>query len=219
VTPLTGNTPTALALQHARKYYSDLGDRVADRYVLLATDGLPSCTLLGALSASQPANTDGGLPSACLDALAQVQALVKDGIKVVVLAVGVELNDDPAGPPECLDRMAQAGQMPYYSAASPDHLQAAIEQIFGGVDGGVERTSCSLVLDPPPASPELVSVYLDGQEIPQNPDIGWDFDIPGDTRHIRIFGEYCDRIQHFRYSSIQARYGCKPCSEPGSCPR
>jgi hypothetical protein len=201
-------------LQHARKHYAELADRVADRYVLLATDGLPSCTLLGALSASQPANSDGGLPSACLDALAQVQALVSDGIKVVVLAVGAELSDDPAGPPECLYRMAEAGGMPYYSAASPDHLQESIERIFGGV----ERTSCLLELDPLPASPELVSVYLDGQEIPRNPDHGWEFVAPGDTQHIRILGEYCDRIQHFRYSTIEARYGCKPCDVPGGCP-
>jgi hypothetical protein len=62
-----------------------------------------------------------------------------------------------------------------------------------------------------------VSVYLDEQEIPQNPDNGWGFD--GDTQHIRIIGEYCVRIQHFRYSTIEARYGCKPCSEPGNCPR
>ena len=210
---LTGNTPTALALQRARKYYADLADRFADRYVLLATDGLPDCTLSGALSASQPVNADGGLTSACLDAITQMQALVKDGVKVVVLGVGAELNDDPAGPPECLTQMAQAGPMQYYSAASPENLKLALETIFGGAT----RTSCLLELDPPPSSPDSVSVYLDEQEIPQNPDNGWGFD--GDTQHIRIIGEYCVRIQHFRYSTIEARYGCKPCSEPGNCPR
>ena len=218
VRPLSGNTPTALALQQARKYYAELADGVTARYVLLATDGLPSCTLAGALSASQPAEADGGLFGACEDAIAQVHALADDGIKVVVLAVGVEPDDDPAGPPECLDQMAQVGHMPYYSAATPDDLQATIEQIFGGV----ARTSCRLDLTPPPASPDLVSVYLDNQEIPHNSANGWIF-VPagdaGDTQPILIVGEYCNRIEHFRYSSIEVRYGCKPCADPGSCPR
>ena len=213
VLPLAGNTPTASALQRAHDYYTGLHDGIADRYVLLATDGLPSCTLLGALSASQPADGDAGLPNACQDAVDQVVALVGDHIKVAVLAVGAELTDDPAGPPDCLDRMAKAGDMPqsptgtgYYSAADPESLRETIEQIFGGV----ERTSCSFDLNPPPAPGALVSVYLDGEPIPQNRDDGWDFDPSGDMGHISFFGEYCDRIQHFRYSTIEAHFTCKP---------
>ena len=216
VLPLAGNTPTALALQRAREYYAGLADYVSKRYVLLATDGLPSCTLSGALSSSQPADADGGVPSACQDAVDQVDALAHDHITVMVVAVGAEPNDDPEGSPECLEQMAQAGGMPYYSAASPDDLQTTIEQIFGGV----ERTSCSFELTPPPTSPDLVSVYLDGQQIPRNQEDGWDFDSAGDagaTQDIRIYGEYCHRIEHFRYSSIQARYGCRPCADNGGC--
>ncbi len=216
VLPLVGNTPTALALQRARKYYKGLADGAAKRYVLLATDGLPSCTLLGALSASQPGDADGGLPNACQDAVAQVQALADDGIKVAVLAVGAELSDDPAGPPACLDQMAQAGGMPsLYSAASPASLQATLDGIFAGV----RLTSCSFELDPAPASPSLVSVYLDGQQIPKDTEDGWSLfaDDAGNTPQISIGGEYCDLIQHFRYSSIEARYGCLPCADKNSC--
>ncbi len=149
--PLAGNTPTALALQRAHAYYAGLNDGVAARYVLLATDGLPSCTLAGALSSSQSADADAGGPNACQDAVAQVQALANDGIDVLVLAVGAELTDDPEGPPDCLDQMAQAGGRPqsltgpgYYSAASPETLLDTVEQIFGGV----EQTSCSFELNP-----------------------------------------------------------------------
>jgi len=212
VLPLVGNTPTALALQRAHDYYAGLEDGVADRYVLLATDGLPSCTLLGNLSAGQPAEGEEGLPSACQDAVDQVNALAGDHIKVLVLAVGAELNDDPTGPPDCLGQMAGAGGMPsptgpgYYSAASPESLQSTIEYIFGGV----ERTSCSFALDPKPAPRTLVTVYLDGEPIPRSRDDGWDFDRPGEMGHIGFFGEYCDRIQHFRYSTIEAHFDCPP---------
>ena len=106
----TGNTPTAMALQQAREYYARLADEVPDRYLLLATDGLPSCTLSGTLSPSQPDDVEAGISDACQDALVQVQALSSDGIKVVVLAVGAEPDDDTEGPPECLEQMAQAAE-------------------------------------------------------------------------------------------------------------
>ncbi len=223
VLPLAGNTPTALALRNAHDYYAGFIDYVDQRYVLLATDGLPSCTLSGALSSNQPGNGSGSASDACQDAVAQVQTLVGDNIKVLVLAVGAELTDDPAGPPNCLDQMAQEGGMPqstagrgYYSAASPESLQVTLEHIFGGV----ERTSCLLELDPAPPSPTLVAVYLDGEQIPRNPDNGWDFDPAADaefTSRVRIVGQYCDRIQQFRYSRIEAKFGCPACVDPSTC--
>jgi len=221
--PLAGNTPTASALRQAQVYFDGLTDKVGQRYVLLATDGLPSCTLAGTLSSQQP-DDSGVVSDACQDAVAQVQALAGDKIHVLVLAVGAELTDDPSGEPNCLDQMARAGGMPqssfgrgYYSAASPAALQSTLEQIFGGV----EKTSCLLELNPPPRSNEPVAVYLDGQQIPYNSDNGWDFDPVGDAdaeSRVRIVGEYCDQIQQFRYSKIQAKFGCSPCDEPGACP-
>jgi hypothetical protein len=132
-----------------------------------------------------------------------------------VLSVGGELTDDPAGPPDCLDQMAQAGGMPksppgpgYYSAASPESLQTTIEYIFGGL----ARASCRFALGSAPTSPAEVSVELDGQKMPrdQNHEDGWDFDPPGAMGSIRIFGQYCDRIQHFQYSAIVVSYSCPP---------
>jgi hypothetical protein len=221
--PLAGNTPTALALRRAHDYFHGLKDNVSQRYVLLATDGLPSCTLAGTLSSNQPDDGSGVVSDACKDAVAQVQALAVDKIWVLVLAVGAELTDDPSGMPNCLDQMAREGAMPqssfgrgYYSAASPAALQSTLEQIFGGV----EKTSCLLELDPPPRSIDPVAVYLDDQQIPYNSDNGWDFDPVGDaeaTSRIRICGEYCDRIKQFRYSKIQAKFGCPACVDPSTC--
>jgi hypothetical protein len=152
-----------------------------------------------------------------------VDALAGQEIKVLVLAVGAEVTDDPAGPPDCLDQMAQVGGMPksptgpgYYSAASPESLQETIESIFGGL----ARSSCRFVLEPAPVAPAEVSVSLDGWPIPRarNHDNGWDFDPVQDMGHIRIFGEYCDRIQHFRYTTILASYTCPPqCADETIC--
>jgi hypothetical protein len=100
----------------------------------------------------------------------------------------------------------------YYSAASPETLQLTLEQIFGGV----EKTSCLLDLNPPPRPSEPVAVYVDDQQIPHNSDNGWDFDPEGDaaaTSRVRIVGQYCDRIEQFRYRTIEARFGCSPCDE------
>jgi hypothetical protein len=220
---LAGNTPTASALSRASDYYAGLDDGIVDRFILLATDGLPSCTLSGQLSSNSPADADSGVSSACQEAVAQVQALSNQGINVLVLAVGAELTDDPAGPPSCLDQMAQAGGMPsslsgpaYYSAASPESLQTTIESIFGGL----VNLSCRFELDPAPTASAEVSVELDGQPIPRDRshNHGWDFDPPGATGYIRIFGEYCDRIRHFRYSTVGASYTCPPqCANEIGC--
>jgi hypothetical protein len=221
---LAGNTPTASALRRAFEHYGGLTDGVPDRYVLLATDGLPSCTLSGELSSSQSADGEDGLPNACRDAVSQVDALAGQNIGVLVLAVGAEPNDDPAGPPDCLDQMAQAGGMPksstgpgYYSVASPESLQETMEYIFGGL----ARSSCRFALVPAPDSTAQVTVYLDRDEIPrdQNRENGWDFDPAGERGNVRIFGEYCDRIEHFRYSTIGASYRCpSQCADEMGCP-
>jgi len=61
---------------------------------------------------------------------------------------------------------------------------------------------------------------LDGEQIPRNPDNGWDFDPAADaefTSRVRIVGQYCDRIQQFRYSRIEAKFGCPACVDPSTC--
>ena len=220
---LAGNTPTASALSRASDYYAGLNDGIVDRFVLLATDGLPSCTLSGQLSSNSPGDADSGVSSPCQEAVDQVQALSNQGINVLVLAVGAEPTDNPAGPPDCLDQMAQVGGMPsspsglaYYSAASPEALQTTIESIFGGL----VNLSCRFELDPAPTASAVVSVELDGQPIPRdlNHNDGWDFDSPGAMGYVRIFGEYCDLIRHFRYSTVGASYTCPPqCANEIGC--
>jgi hypothetical protein len=195
--PVGGNTPTASALLAARLYYLSLSDGIADRYVLLATDGVPSCTLSGLLgdgtsTFSQP----------CIDALTQVQALNTMGVKVMLLSVGQDAAASTAQT-NCLDALARAGGGPissdgpaYYSASDPDRLRQAVEQIFGGVT----RPSCTLAM-PPVEDPSLVDVFLDGQRIPHASGDGWHWDSSTSPPGIQITGVYCQRIQTFQVSA------------------
>jgi hypothetical protein len=219
--PLGGNTPTASALLAARVYFDQLDDGIDNRYVLLTTDGPPSCTLSGTLSEG-----NGRTAPACLDALVEVQGLVASGVKVLVLAVGAEVGGGGgagagagagAGGEGCLDALAHAGGAAlspgapgYYSAANPDQIEAAIEQIFGAVG----QPSCVVPL-PPDAKQGTIAVYLDGYEIPEVPNDladGWCRNCSPNPADIRITGAYCEQIQRFQVDGFEVHYevGCAP---------
>jgi hypothetical protein len=208
--PVGGNTPTAAALLAAKIYFDRLDDGIDNRFILLATDGVPTCTLSGALS-------DGTLRTspACSDALAEVESLVSSGVKVVVLSVGSELAGNTAS--GCLDALAHAGGAAfspgspgYYAAADPAQLRTEMERIFGAVG----RPSCALPL-PPGAKKGLIAVYLDGQQIPEVETTladGWCRSCSGIfTTDILVTGAYCERIQRFEVDGFEAQYetGCE----------
>jgi len=209
--PVDGNTPTAAALRAADGYYDALADGIENRYVLLATDGAPNCTLAGDLSAGDTSNV-----GACADALAEVAALVSAGVRVIVLGVGPDLAADTTGVAACLDALAHAGGAAaspgspgYYSANDPVELQLAVEQIFGGVT----RPSCVLPFKTEPLDNSAVALYLDGQQIPRTSGDGWRLDTSVSPPVARVTGVYCDEIQAFQVKTIEARFGCTPCIE------
>jgi hypothetical protein len=216
--PVEGSTPLAATLQAALGYFSGLGDTVENRYVLLATDGAPTCTLTGALAS-------GEVPSApaCADALAVVAALAAVSVRVIVLGVGPNLADDVAGGGLCLDALAHAGGAAaspgspgYYVAGNPEQLHAAIAQIFGGVT----RPSCVFR----PFSPEDntegdMAVFIDGQRIPRDKPDGWSLveSSPKEAPFIRITGVYCDQIRSFAVREVKVHYDCRVCVDVTEC--
>jgi hypothetical protein len=213
--PMDGNTPTAAALHAAAGYYGALADGIDHRYVLLATDGAPTCTLAGALgSGATPADP------ACADALAEVAALVSASVRVIVLGVGPELEDDTTGKAACLDALAHAGGAAaspgspgYYRATDPEQLQIAIEQIFGGL----ARPSCELRFPSAVDESKPVALYLDGQQIPRTSGDGWRLDTSETPPIARITGIYCDAIQAYRVKHIDVQYGCPVCAPGLEC--
>ena len=215
--PADGNTPTAASLQAALAYYQTLDDGIDNRFVLLATDGAPNCTLAGALSSGD--DSDATSP-ACADALAQVRAMVALGVRVMVLSLGPGLADDTSGGTACLDALAHAGgdaaspgSPGYYSAGDPQQLQLAIEQIFGGV----QRPSCSVRLGKSVRDTAKVAVYLDGQPIPRNAPNGWYLDSSLYPPSVVITGTWCKQFQDFQVTKVEAQYDCMPCMEGVGC--
>lgn len=90
-----GGTPITKSLQWARRYLNSL-ELVDDTYILLATDGAPSCNLNASLpceSATPGAQVE--VPAQCLDDLDSVHAvfdLAKDGYKTFVVGVGAAVD-------------------------------------------------------------------------------------------------------------------------------
>jgi hypothetical protein len=189
---LRGSSPVALALRTAGAYFQGRPPDGARRYVLLATDGMPSCTASGALSSSRSGRGDAAVSDACQDAIAEVKTLLGLGITTMVLAAGGDAADEPTGPPDCVGLLAKAGGMAqgrdgspngagYYSLADSQGLMAAVRATFTDEEG----PSCSFPLEWAPRSE--VSVLLDGQPIPMDQTNGWAF-VDSEPRQVILLG-------------------------------
>ena len=215
--PMDGNTPTAASLQAALAYYETLADGIDNRFVLLATDGAPNCTLAGALSSNAVSNATA---AGCADALSEVSAMVALGVRVIVLVVGPELADDASGDSACLDALAHAGGAAvspgspgFLVASDPQQLQMVIEQTFGGLT----RPPCSVHFRDKPDDIANIDVFLDGKRIPKSLVDGWQIDSPTNPRGVIITGTYCQQIQTFQVTQVEAHYRCTPCVEGQEC--
>jgi len=214
--PVAGATPTAEALRLARRSFERLEDGVSDRYVILSTDGRPSCGADGRLATADLFDATGGRAAGgCFDALAEVDALVAAGVQVLVLAVGDD--DAPAATSSCLDELARHGGHPrapgppsLYSLATANDLELALLQMFGAPG----PASCQLELDKAPTDPDRMAVFLDGREIPRDGAQGWSY-LPDDLRHILINGDDCRRVQRYQVTRIDIRGACTPCPQEG----
>jgi hypothetical protein len=224
VAPVEGNTPTAEALRLARRYLATVRKTNVQRYVLLATDGKPSCNGQGQLDDPRTGPDGGPLGAACSDALAETEALVSDDVKVIVLGIGAELAGGADEGAACLDQLARRGGAArvdgppaYHTAEHPEALERSLRAIFGAT---VSRP-CLVELQKTPADRAGVRVLFDGEEVPRNRVNGWDFEGPSDptdraSRRLMLFGEACRRVDRFQVSRVQVQYGC-PCENERAC--
>lgn len=215
--PMDGSTPTAASLHMARDYYATLVDGIDNRYVLLVTDDAPNCTLAGGLSSGDASDATS---TACVDALAEVTAMVALGVRVIVLGVGPGDSDDASGDNACLDALAHAGGVAaspgypgFFTLDDPQQLHLVIEQLFGGTT----RPSCSVRFPDKLASTSNIGVYLDGIPIPRGQVDGWQLDSSTSPQAVLITGVYCDQIQEFQVAQVEVGYFCTPCVEGQTC--
>jgi hypothetical protein len=196
--PLGDGTPTAETIKRAVAYLKATPSTNA-RYLVLATDGEPTCA--------------DGLDGDLRDDAAAVQA-VKDaataGFHTFVIGIATGL-----GAGTVLDNMAVAGLEPragaprYYLAANRGDLIAALGTITGKV------ASCTFPLTTPPPSPNDVAVNIGTTRVSKDTthSDGWDY-TAGNTA-IEVYGPTCDRVKAGAAGDeVSITFGCPGQSIP-----
>ncbi|MET0384726.1 MAG: vWA domain-containing protein [Polyangiales bacterium] len=191
-TPDGDGTPTGDAVDEALKYLNTVKD-MNPKYILLATDGEPSCS-----------GTSEGGDDAREFAVGAVERAAMGGVPTFV--VGIATTKDSAN--ETLTNLAMAGgQAPssgYYLATNQDELVDAMQRITGSV------ASCRFPLASAPPDPEHVGVQLGTQTVPKDDasQDGWNY--VGTTQtEIELFGPACEQVMSGSAQPVNVVFGCK----------
>jgi hypothetical protein len=191
-------TPTRLGVNAGAAYMATLTS-TNPKYLLLATDGEPTC------------NPD--LPASMMNAsdAAGAQQAVTDafnmGFKTFVVGIG-----DTMGA-ATLDQMAINGGMPqmggatsFYQVTDTASLVAALNTILGRVG------SCQFEIGQAPntmTSNDLIDVFGDGMPIPRDTTHtdGWDYSNAAHTA-IEVFGPRCDSVKAGTTVNVTVTFRC-----------
>jgi hypothetical protein len=193
----SGGTPTGTSLEAANAH-ENLHDLSRSGYVVLITDGLPTC----------PAG-NGRLVTEedCQRALQAVEDLYAGSIETFVVGLGEALNDSN---PDLLNEMAETGgrrraeTIKYYQANSLTQLELNLEDIVG------ITSRCNLRLLVVPEMSDwlmvffdFVPVFRDGSHLN-----GWDYD---PLRNMIVFyGLACDTMRGGSAGEVDVMWGCLP---------
>jgi hypothetical protein len=188
----SGGTPTDTAVKNATTYLTGLlATRKNPKYLLLATDGEPTCGNGANISdsAARPL------------AIAAIQAAVAAGFKTYVIGISI----DPQGI-ATLNDMAVAGGVPrndpmtkFYPVANKADLVTALTAITGQV------TNCVFPLSKPPPVPSNVKVTVDGTKVEENMMNGWSY--TSNNMAIQFNGALCEQIKTGN-AQVNIVFGC-----------
>jgi hypothetical protein len=187
-----GSTPTEEAIRKAGAALR-VSPSPASQYLLLATDGLPTC------------HPGGRVPEAArAGAVAAVAELRGAGIPVFVVGIATLGSDAHA----TLNQMAETGGRArmdptrYYSVASRGELVSALETITGQI------YACTFPLVPAPPVPDNVTVEVDGVRLARDREHrdGWDYG--EDHRSLLLHGPACNAVKASGNHRVQILYGC-----------
>lgn len=199
-TGLTDGTPTAKVLDAATNYFKTL-TKAKDKYVVLATDGQPTCLK------DNPDNDD------FQNAEAAAKRTVAAGIKLAVVGISFNYEAGEEIPERMafLNRLAEMGGMArndpintpeikYYPANNTEQLTAAFKAIAEKV------ITCTFNLPKVPPSKDDVAVKLDGVKLPRSSTEGWEYET---STTLSVYGSYCDKIKKNEGSiDIKIIMGC-----------
>jgi hypothetical protein len=198
-------TPTGDAIKQAVTYLESRAT-VNDykRYILLATDGEPSCLNVTETSDGQQDST-----GARTYAVAAVQSAVAAGFKTFVLGIGT--NKDSAK--QSLNDVAIAGEVPAPCANPLDdcfYLGNSREQLVSDLRAIATNISeCVFELTATPPQPDNIRVTLDGTKIERDMSKGdgWDYQGPDQTT-VEVYGPACERVKGSSSATVEIIFGC-----------
>ena len=196
------STPTAAAETAAMTYLLGLNDG-NPKFILLATDGIPTCGTATCAAGVIPTGNQNQCDDA--NAIAAVKTAFDMGIPTFVIGVGTATGGGDA----TLTEMAKQGGFPrmgaaqaYYSVESATELQAA----FGTITQTVG--SCFFSVRPVPKSAdEITAVRGDGNVIPQGGSDGWTF-VTGANAGVMLNGKSCDDYKSGKVKSVIVDLPC-----------
>jgi hypothetical protein len=191
--PEGNGTPTGDAIAQGFKYLQSLTD-ANPKYMLLATDGEPSC----------PKPSDSARPHA----VQSISMAAAAGVHTFVLGVATTKKSATS----ILNDMAIAGLEPrdddpnplasrFYLANSRDQLVTALQLITGQISG------CTFSWDEPPPVPENIAVKVGGVKAPHDPKDGWEYS-SSDHTGVEVRGSWCEKIKTTASNRVEIVFGC-----------
>lgn len=185
-----GYTPTAPSLEAAASLLGSVSQDpdavgVADKYVLLVTDGAPNCHN----GQPPPFQTIADpVPESVTGSVAAISAMTSAGIKTYVIGYDTQ---NSAKLRAALDQMAAAGgtgDVKHRAVEDEESLSAAFQEIAGNA------VTCTYALEKELTDVSKVSVKLDDVPLPLNgATTGWT--PTADNRQVTITGEACAAVK------------------------
>jgi hypothetical protein len=208
-TPDGNGTPTGDAINAAVAYLKTLTD-TNPKYILLATDGEPSCA---AIPSSE--STTAARPYA----VTAVTNAKTAGFPTFVIGIGTTNSDTTT-----LNQLADAGgEVPagatnplashFYLASDMSTLTAAL----GSITGQISSCLFPLKMAPPVLNDSTkVGVYVGAgmTRIPYDATDGWNYTDTSDSA-VEVQGSWCDMIQAAGAGAVQIIFGCPSINPPG----
>ncbi|UQA59860.1 vWA domain-containing protein [Polyangium aurulentum] len=185
-------TPTGDAINKAVEYLKGIqNDNV--KYLVLATDGDPSCPkedadefAVEAVSAAAAAGYH-----TFVVGVASSASKVKALNEVAIAGLEPRVDPDPLAPK-------------FYIAATKDQLVTAMQTITGNA------ASCLFPLSEPPPNPDHVGVFIGDQQVEQDTTgtEGWNYTGP-DMKGIELHGAACETVKNGGAELVGVIFGCK----------
>lgn len=212
---LAGGTPATAGILVAKQHLLTL-DPTHPRAIVFVTDGAANCRIGARTSVERFEEYDSQLPVEVGNAWTNAGIptyVVGIDIENAVSPVVVDGNPDSTNPYEKLNEVATAGGKPkagaekFYQTTNQIELQDALQQIID------DALSCSVPLNPVPAFPDLLEIYIDGMMVPRvtdcNTEDGWVYTNPnGPYDSIELCGSWCAELKVT--GALKAEYYCDP---------